>query len=680
MIFLSPRSCFLQSPQLQTYSKSTKSIMKTRNTLIAAAFASCTVQANEVTWDGGAIPSSWDWGVAANWVDDTPLEINNNSIIHFAGDGMTTGGNSWNNTGNFNSFHQIVFDPGTASFVVQGDPPVLAANGTSRASVTNNSTSSQELQFFRMSLKDTTINAAAGDINFNPRSAETNNEYVYIDPSALGDDDDLRVTGAAGRTVSFNGIIVNGGGSTGRIVQEGANVLKLGRANTFSGGVVITDGVVEAQNNSALGTGTASVQANGWLSLQESTNIANPVTLAGGTLGFHFNNGGSGNYSGPLEITAATTISMTNYYGFGEANGRISGAISGSGDITVNSLDRSGGSQTPGKLFLSALESTHTGNLTIAGPKVFINSTVSSTVFTTSGGQLGGDGFFNGPVSVGASSFLSPGFDDFETDTLSFAGGLTLAAGATYYADIDTDDGSSDELEVSGNLNITGVVLAPSKIGTASPVLPVVYTLATYAGTLTGTFDGRAEDSLVIIAGANYRLNYATNGNSITLTSEPVASPFTTWAATEITAVDPLADASPGGDPDQDGSNNLSEFAFRGDPLSGSDQGLVRLFLSDTSLDGDTDSELLLTLGIREGGAAAFAGVPLELVVDGVAYRIEGGSDLVNFNGAVSEVTPVTTGLPDLSADPDYEYRSFRLDSSNGLSGRGFLRAVVEAP
>lgn len=653
--------------------------MKTRNQIILIAFACSSLHANEVTWDGGG-GGSWDWSVATNWVGDVSPEINNNSIIHFAGNGSSTGGNTWNNLGNFNSFHQIIFDAGAASFVVQGDPPILAANGAIRSTVTNNSANSQELQLFRLVFKDTTINAAVGSLFFNPRGAEFNEAYVFIDESALGSDDDLRVTGAVNTTVSFNGIIVDGTGSSGRILQEGSNILKLGRPNFFSGGMVISAGIVEAQNNGALGTGATVVQANGWVSLQESTTVTNPVTLAGGTMGFHFNNGSSGNYGGPLVVTAASTISTANYYGFGGANGRISGAISGSGDITVNSLDQSGNFQTPGRLFLSAATSTHSGNFTIDGPKVYINSTVSSIVSTTAGGQLGGNGTFNGAVSVNGFSFLSPGLDDFNTDTLTFAGGLALEAGANYFAEINTDDASSDTLAVTGNLNITDVVLSPSNIGTATPVLPVVYTLATYTGALTGTFAGRAENSLVIISGENYRLNYATGGNSITLTSEPSATPFAIWAATKITAVNPSANATPGGDPDNDGRSNLSEFAFRGNPLSGADQGIVRSFLSDTTLDPDTNAELLLTVAIREGNPASFTGAPLELAVDGVVYRIHGGTDLVNFSGTVSEVTPVTTGLPDLSTDPDYEYRSFRLNSSNGLSGRGFLRAVVVSP
>ncbi len=58
---------------------------------------------------------------------------------------------------------------------------------------------------------------------------------------------------------------------------------------------------------------------------------------------------------------------------------------------------------------------------------------------------------------------------------------------------------------------------------------------------------------------------------------------------------------------------------------------------------------------------------------------VNGGTSDLIFNSAsrVTEVTPITTGLPDLGGNPDYEYRSFRLDASNGLLGKGFLRAKV---
>jgi hypothetical protein len=43
-----------------------------------------------------------------------------------------------------------------------------------------------------------------------------------------------------------------------------------------------------------------------------------------------------------------------------------------------------------------------------------------------------------------------------------------------------------------------------------------------------------------------------------------------------------------------------------------------------------------------------------------------------------SSPAPVTTGLP--SAGAGYEYHSFSLDGSNGLTGKGFLPTNVTSP
>jgi hypothetical protein len=64
--------------------------------------------------------------------------------------------------------------------------------------------------------------------------------------------------------------------------------------------------------------------------------------------------------------------------------------------------------------------------------------------------------------------------------------------------------------------------------------------------------------------------------------------------------------------------------------------------------------------------------------VDGVTYTIEGSLDLDTFTQGATSVDPITTDLP--TTGTDYEYRSFKLVGSEGLSGSGFLRAKVTAP
>lgn len=156
------------------------------------------------------------------------------------------------------------------------------------------------------------------------------------------------------------------------------------------------------------------------------------------------------------------------------------------------------------------------------------------------------------------------------------------------------------------------------------------------------------------------------------------STPFEGWAI--LKGLDGTAgkENGPANDPDQDGASNMEEFAFNGNPLSGSDNGIRNLFTADTSNPG-TDKELVLTIAVRSG-APVFTGSPSpSSAVDGVTYSVEGSLDLSTFTSTVGIVDPITNGLPDLTGS-GYEYRSFSLDGSAGLSGKGFLRAKVQLP
>ena len=127
-----------------------------------------------------------------------------------------------------------------------------------------------------------------------------------------------------------------------------------------------------------------------------------------------------------------------------------------------------------------------------------------------------------------------------------------------------------------------------------------------------------------------------------------------------------------GGDEDGDGVSNLGEFAFKGDPQDGSDGGVNTPALQDTDSSGQ--KELTLTVAVRSGAAFA-AGVDGTQVasVDGLSYTIRGSLDLAGFTSAVAHVGSTA------SDDPEYELHTFRLNASEGLSGKGFLQASALA-
>lgn len=153
------------------------------------------------------------------------------------------------------------------------------------------------------------------------------------------------------------------------------------------------------------------------------------------------------------------------------------------------------------------------------------------------------------------------------------------------------------------------------------------------------------------------------------------ASPFEIWAAANNLAGD---DALPTADSDHDGASALLEFALNGDPNSGANPGLMTVRLQDVS--APAGNELTLVAAVRDG--ATFVSGPgnsQQASADGIIYQVQGSGDLAAFTSAVShvQVSETAPGLPDLTGT-DWEYHTFKLDSSEGLGGKGFLRIKVD--
>jgi hypothetical protein len=149
-------------------------------------------------------------------------------------------------------------------------------------------------------------------------------------------------------------------------------------------------------------------------------------------------------------------------------------------------------------------------------------------------------------------------------------------------------------------------------------------------------------------------------------------SAYDTWMSSFTTITAP-ADKLPGADPDKDGATNLEEFGFGGNPESPSDHGGGQVLTVDAN--ADTQKDITLTLEVRSGATFSASGNDLvSFPIDEVTYLIEGSTDLINWDSAVSEVTPALgSGTP----SSGYEFKTFRLNAGNGLSGKGFLRASV---
>ncbi len=154
------------------------------------------------------------------------------------------------------------------------------------------------------------------------------------------------------------------------------------------------------------------------------------------------------------------------------------------------------------------------------------------------------------------------------------------------------------------------------------------------------------------------------------LTLDVPNTPFQNWAQTNITDIEPTADDSPLADPDGDGAVNLSEFAFNGNPLDPSDIGRLA---SQTAGVPALGNALILTFATRAG--TSFTGN--SATHDGLTYTVLGSTDLAGFASPVTEASPaiVPAHLP--APGTGYEYHTFRLNASTGLTGKGFLRVKI---
>lgn len=153
-------------------------------------------------------------------------------------------------------------------------------------------------------------------------------------------------------------------------------------------------------------------------------------------------------------------------------------------------------------------------------------------------------------------------------------------------------------------------------------------------------------------------------------------SPLKSWANTYFPGVTDPAITGPTADPDRDGQSNLLEFALGGNPSLGRDGTKLRPLTADST----PTKKLLLTLAVR-AGTPAFTGSPSpSATIEGITYSILGGLSLEQTTSPVSVVTlPQTTGLG--AAPAGYEYRTFKLDATDGLPAKGFLRVrVTTAP
>lgn len=262
-------------------------------------------------------------------------------------------------------------------------------------------------------------------------------------------------------TISGSGAI----GGSGGLVKSGSGTLNLSTANTYTGGTVISAGVVNATGGSSLG-GNGSTVVNGTLNLLTGSTTYNGTTtgLSGnGTVNVVVSTGGN---STILSTGGATAANYTNFTGtINIGTNAPTVASSGKGVITANMGAATINVFSNATLYVSGPEtngSTATlyggtmgeayGQLRLDGGVVWNgNINIAGQVIGSSSGQLGGNSganTINGVVSqapgvqtlvkIGGSTLILAGTNTFTCPTvvnggtLDFIGNQTNATGGYY--------------------------------------------------------------------------------------------------------------------------------------------------------------------------------------------------------------------------------------------------------
>lgn len=336
--------------------------------------------------------------------------------------------------------------------------------------------------------------------------------------------------------------------------------------------------------------------------------------------------------------------------------GAFDGVISGAGGFAQSGT---------GTTTLSA-SNTYTGATAVnAGTLVVDGSIANSTTTVNSGATLGGEGR-TGAVEVLSGGTIAPG--DNRPGILG-TGNLTLDVGSTFAEEIGgtspgNGSGHYDQLDVVGNVSLTGANLSVTLLGSFAQPPGTTYTIINNEGSnlIQGTFAGLSEGAIYHAGDREFRISYiGGTGNDVTLT-----------------AVDPISRHAPAdwqdilGDLHSDvllrnSSDPQSQsilFNSNGTAAGASQVGYVVAAgwapVATLDLNGNTYADILYMnpttreLGFYEGGGATFGQVsttwrplpqlvPNDWVVVGTHggnsdFTGDGGDDLLIYNTRSGEL------------------------------------------
>jgi autotransporter-associated beta strand protein len=390
------------------------------------------------------------------------------------------------NTGLVPSIGTDVFVSATSN--VNQDNMVLGADMSIKSLTVNTSNTTDAVVLQADGGHTLTIADAAAITIDSGASATTINSKLALSAATAT----ITVNSASDKPLTLGGAV-----SGTAITKTGTGTLVLGGANTYTGLTTISDGILSAANDLALGatSGATTVTANGSLELQGNISIfGESLTLNGDgadvgadTSGGALRNlSGSNIYNGAVTLGSASTIQSDA--GTLSINGGITGAfaltVEGAGNTAINGIIATGAGtlvkNDSGTLTL-ANANTYTGATTINGGTVIVSNasglgTTAGATTVNSGGALNISG-----VTVGENVTIN-GTGVSSTGALVGTGIATVTGTVTMATSSSIGAGTGAVLTLGGVVSGTGMNL--EKVGAGKVILSVDNT---YTGTTTIT-------------------------------------------------------------------------------------------------------------------------------------------------------------------------------------------------
>jgi outer membrane autotransporter protein len=271
---------------------------------------------------------------------------------------------------------------------------------------------------------------------------------------------------------------------TGGINQVGNGFLELTAPNSYSGGTVMTSGILVVGSDGNLGDAAGTLTFNGGtLENTGAFTAGRSVTInaPGGTFRTDADLEVSGPIAGAgrLTKTGAATLALTGtgtylggttisagtlQLGNGGATGSIVGNVVDNGTFAIDRSDSftfggaisgTGGFRQigPGTTLLTG-SSTYLGATSVDAGKLVVNGSIVSPATVQNGAALGGTGTV-GSLAVMSGGMLTPGN---LIGTLTANGNITLNPGAIFEVEVNKA-GQGDKVIVNGTVDLTGSVL-----------------------------------------------------------------------------------------------------------------------------------------------------------------------------------------------------------------------------